>query len=438
MYFGGANGYNIFRPTTIKDNLNAPRTYVVNYKRAGNDVLTDSIISYKKQLALSWSENYFQFELVALDYTDPAKNKFKYKLEGYDKDWSAPTNVRYVSYTEVPGGEYTFMVKAANNDGIWNETPYEIRITIVPPFWKTKLFYFLVLLFAGASIYAYTTYRTNAIKKENKILENKVAERTRELAEKNRDITSSIEYAKRIQEAILPPKEHIFNKLNGSFILYRPKDIVSGDFYWFGVKSGWKIFAVVDCTGHGVPGAFMSMIGHNLLHQIIQEKGVTDPGEVLNHLHKGVQESLRQGQNEINTNDGMDVSIISINEDTREIRWSGANRPLVIIDVEGNFVRYDGNKFPVGGAQIATGRFFVTHQIKVSRAAMAYMFSDGYADQFGGDKGKKFMVKRFHEILSNIHMRSPEEQKKELELNFAQWRQNHEQVDDVLVVGIAI
>lgn len=438
MYFGGANGFNVFRPTGIKDNLHPPQAFIVSYKRGGNDVVSDSLITYKKHLNLSWRENYFQFEVVALDYTDPSKNKFKYKLEGYDNDWSAPTNVRYISYTALPGGEYTFKVKAANNDGIWNETPYEIHITVVPPFWKTKWFYVLVFIFAVAGIYAFTQYRTKAIKKENKILENKVAERTKELEEKNRDITSSIEYAKRIQEAILPSKDFIFSRFEKAFILYRPKDIVSGDFYWFGEKEGNKIFAVVDCTGHGVPGAFMSMIGHNLLHQIIQEKAIVDPGEILNNLHKGVQEALRQGQNEINTNDGMDVSIISINDKLGEIKWAGANRPLVLINAEGNMVKYDGNKYPVGGAQIDVKRVFTTHTIKKGAPTMAYMFTDGYADQFGGDKGKKFMVKRFNELLLNIYLRNTEEQKRELENNLEQWRQNHEQVDDVLVVGIAI
>lgn len=438
MYFGGAKGFNHFRPSQIKDNLHVPDAYVIAYKRGGTDVVTDSLIAYKKRLELSWKENYFQFELVAMDYTDPAKNKFKYKLEGYDQDWSAPTNVRYVSYTELPGGDYVFKVKAANNDGIWNEKPYELHITVVPPFWKTKTFYVLVIIFSLLLVYAYTQYRTRAIKKENKVLENKVAERTRELEEKNRDITSSIEYAKRIQEAILPSRETIFKKLKKVFILYQPKDIVSGDFYWFAEEAGVKIFAVVDCTGHGVPGAFMSMIGHNLLHQIVLEKGITEPGEILNNLHRGVQEALRQGHNEINTNDGMDVSIIAINDSTREIKWAGANRPLVIIDNNGIMTRIDGNKFPIGGAQLDHNRVFSTRTITIENASMAYMFSDGYADQFGGDKGKKFMVKRFHDLLGEIHRLSAEEQKERLKKSFEDWRQNHEQVDDVLIVGIEI
>ncbi len=438
MYFGGANGFNVFRPTAIKDNLIPAKTYIVSYKRGGKNVETDSLINYKKHLKLSWRENYFQFEVVALDYTDPSKNKFSYKLEGYDNDWSAPSNVRYISYTELPGGEYTLKIKAANNDGVWNETPYEITIAVVPPFWKTTWFYLLVGLFGSAGVIAFTQYRTRAIKKENKVLENKVAERTKELAEKNHDITSSIQYAKRIQEAILPSKDVIFTKLQKTFILYKPKDIVSGDFYWFAEKDGFNIFAVVDCTGHGVPGAFMSMIGHNLLHQIVLEKGITQPGEILNSLHKGVQESLRQGQNEINTNDGMDVSLIAINYKDKIIKWAGANRPLVLINAEGEYLKYDGNKFPVGGAQLDSNRQFTTHNINASNGTMAYMFSDGYADQFGGEKGKKYMVKRFNELLLTIYNSNPEYQRAELEKSFEQWKINHEQVDDVLVVGIGI
>ncbi len=438
MYFGGSKGFNAFRPSAIKDNLHAPSAYIIGYTRGGNPVETDSLITYKKHLELSWSENFFQFELAALDYTDPSKNKFRYKLEGYDDDWSAPTSIRYVSYSGLPGGDYVFKVKAANSDGIWNEKVYEISITVVPPFWKTKWFYLLVIVVGAGGIYGYTQYRTKAIKKENKLLENKVAERTKELEEKNRDITSSIEYAKRIQEAILPSKEHIFKKLNKVFILYQPKDIVSGDFYWFAEKTGTKIFAVVDCTGHGVPGAFMSMIGHNLLHQIVIEKGIVDPAEILNNLHKGIQQSLRQGRNEINTNDGMDVSIITINDTLREVKWAGANRPLVLIDANGNFTKFDGNKFPVGGAQLEADRVFTTHLVDIKMASMAYMFSDGYADQFGGEKGKKFMVKRFHDLLANIHLYPAEEQRRILYDHFQTWRQNHEQVDDVLIVGIEI
>ncbi len=438
LFFGGVLGYNVFSPKDIKDNYHIPFIQITSYKRGGKEVEIDTSITYKKNLKLSWRENYFQFEVAALDYTEPSKNLYSYKLEGYDENWSEPTNVRYISYTELPGGDYTLKIKASNNDGVWNETPLALKITVVPPFWKTKWFYILLILFGAAGVYAFTQYRTQAVKKENKILEVKVAERTKELEEKNRDITSSIEYAKRIQEAILPARDYIFDKLKKAFILYKPKDIVSGDFYWFAEKEGFKIFAVVDCTGHGVPGAFMSMIGHNLLHQIVLEKGNTDPGTILNLLHNGVQEALRQGHNEIQTNDGMDVSIIAINYETKHIKWAGANRPLILIDQNEQLTKIEGNKFPIGGAQLDSARVFTSHTIKADKPMIAYMFSDGYADQFGGDKGKKYMVKRFHELLQENHKKDMATQRAELDRSFEQWRGNHEQVDDVLVVGIAI
>jgi ligand-binding sensor domain-containing protein/serine phosphatase RsbU (regulator of sigma subunit) len=438
ILFGGANGYNIFRPSHIKDNLHVPPVHVISYKRSGKDITIDSNLIYKKHLSLSWRENYFQLEVVALDFIDPGKNLFKYKLEGYDRDWSEPSNVRYISYTELPGGTYTLKIKASNSDGVWNENPYELRITIIPPFWKTTWFYILVVIAGTAGVVLFTQWRTRKIKEENKILEHKVAERTRELAEKNRDITSSIEYAKRIQEAILPSKDYIFSKLPRAFILYKPKDIVSGDFYWFGEKNGWKIFAVVDCTGHGVPGAFMSMIGHNLMHQIIQEKGITDPGDILNALHKGVQESLRQGNNEVNTNDGMDVSIIAINGSSNTRLWAGANRPLIIITEDGVFDKLDGNKYPIGGSQFDIKRDFTTRTIQLNKTSMAYLFSDGYADQFGGANGKKFMVKRFHDLLMQVHLKEMNTQRDMLNAAFEDWRRDHEQIDDVLVVGVAL
>lgn len=438
ILFGGPNGFNIFRPSQIKDNLKVPPVHVISFKRSGKDIALDSNLIYKKELKLSWRENYFQLEVVALDYIDPEKNLFKYKLEGYDADWSEPSNIRFISYTELPGGTYTLKIKASNSDGIWNENMYELKIIVVPPFWRTTWFYIVLIIVGTTGVVLFTQFRTRQIKKENKILEHKVAERTKELAEKNRDITSSIEYAKRIQEAILPSKDFIFSRLKRAFILYKPKDIVSGDFYWFGEKNGYKIFAVVDCTGHGVPGAFMSMIGHNLMHQIIQEKGITDPGEILNSLHKGVQDSLRQGNNEINTNDGMDISIIAINDQEKKYLWAGANRPLIIVFDDGEFLKVDGNKYPIGGAQMGIKREFTTKELVITKPAMAYLSSDGYADQFGGENGKKFMVRRYHDLLMEIHLKDMNTQRDLLNENFETWRNEHEQIDDVLVVGVAL
>jgi len=438
LIFGGALGYNIFRPSQIKDNLHAPQIVLVSYKRAGKEVATDSLITYKKNLKLGAKENFLQFELAALDYTDPSKNKFRYMLEGYDADWSEPTTVRYISYTDLPGGSYRFKVKAANNDGIWNEKALELAITVVPPFWQSKSFYLMVIILLLTLVYAFTQFRTRVVLRENRILEERVAARTKELEEKNRDITSSIEYARRIQDAILPSRDYIFNALDNAFILYQPKDIVSGDFYWFAEQNGVNVFAVVDCTGHGVPGAFMSMIGHNLLHQIVSEKRIIVPGKILDHLHLGIQLVLRQGRNEIQTNDGMDVSIICLHPKKQRTEWAGANRPLILLNPQGEMFRVEGDKFPVGGVQFEQSRTFTTQQITAEKGSMAYLFSDGYADQFGGERGKKFMLRRFHALLGDIHYMSADEQQQALRRTFEDWKQNHEQVDDVLIVGIQL
>ncbi len=435
---GGVAGLNYFNPSNIKENNITPKSFIYNFTRQGKEVILDSNIINKNYIELSHKENYFTLEFVALDYISPEKNKFMFKLEGYDESWSTPNNVRYASYTELPGGTYTFKLMATNSDGVWSDIPHIFIIKVIPPWWRTTWFYLIVGVFSIGSVFAFISYRTNAVKKENKILENKVNERTHELAEKNRDITSSIEYAKRIQEAILPSQDLIFSKLKNAFILYKPKDIVSGDFYWFGEKDKFKIIATVDCTGHGVPGAFMSMIGHNLLNQIIAESDTFDPGLILQELHKGIQSALKQGQNQINTNDGMDVSMIAINTESGDCFWSGAYRSLVIININNELEKIEGNKYPVGGAQLDSERIFTTHVRTLKENDTVYMFTDGYADQFGGEKGKKFMVKRFHDVLLSINKLNISDQRNELEFQFNNWKGNYEQVDDVLVIGLKI
>ncbi|MCW3103682.1 MAG: rsbU 6 [Bacteroidetes bacterium] len=435
MFVGGVNGFNVFNPEKITDNPHVPPVRIISYKRFGKEVELDTLIYNKKYLDLSWKQNFFSFDFVALDYQMPGKNKYSYKLEGVDEDWSPVGSQRYASYTELSGGTYVFRVRAANSDGVWNDEGVTLTIRINPPFWKTKLFYALCIILIIAGFTVFVRYRTSSIKRENRKLEEKVEERTQELAQKNKDITSSIQYAKRIQLAILPPLEQIFKYFPESFLLYKPKDIVSGDFYWFGIKNGRKIIAVVDCTGHGVPGAFMSMIGHNLLNQIIIENGITAPDQILNALHKGVQSALKQGTNVVDTSDGMDVAICSINSDNTEMLFAGAFRPLFILNGS-KFEKVEADKFPIGGSQLDAQRRYTSHAIKIGKGDTFYMSSDGYADQFGGEKGKKFMVKRFNELLLSIQDKGMEEQGRILEETFNSWRGEYQQVDDILVMGI--
>lgn len=259
--------------------------------------------------------------------------------------------------------------------------------------------------------------------------------KSKELELKNREITDSIVYAQRIQNAILPDVNKIASVFNDSFILFLPKDIVSGDFYAFFLKDDRAIIVAADCTGHGVAGAFMSMIGSSLLNRIIIEKGITQPSIILDQLHVAVIESLRQTESE--SNDGMDVSICSFNLKENKLEYAGANRPLWLIrNNELEIIKAD--KFPIGGTQIFRTTNYTNHSLELKPSDAIYISTDGYADQFGGENFKKIMTAKFKELLLSIQHLSMTEQKISLHDFFNNWKGANEQVDDVLVIGIKI
>lgn len=282
-------------------------------------------------------------------------------------------------------------------------------------------------------------------------LEQKVRERTAEvvkqkeeierqrdeIAEQQKNITDSIKYAKRIQTAILPPDEYIEQNLPDSFILYLPKDIVSGDFYWMDARDGDTFIAAVDCTGHGVPGAFMSIVGNNQLNYAVNVKGARKPAEILNELNRGVTNSLRQKRGKYSVKDGMDIALCSINQEKKKIQFAGAYNPLYFIR-DGEFQKVKGDKFPIGAFLNEDLQEFSNHEIDLKKGDIVYIFSDGYADQFGGPNGRKFMYKPFRELLLDIHEKPMKEQKEILYETLTQWRGNEVQVDDILVIGVRI
>ena len=273
-------------------------------------------------------------------------------------------------------------------------------------------------------------------------LERMVKERTEEVVEqkvvieqKNRDILDNLNYARRIQEAILPDTKLIHQELSDSFILYFPKDIVSGDFYTFAKTEQQVIIAAADCTGHGVTGAFMSMIGSSLLNQIINERKTSRPDLILNELNNGIFESLKQSDSEIN--DGMDIVMCAIDLNRLQLNYSGANRPLWIIR-NGEFIELKPDKFPIGGFQHKSNAAFTNYLFELKKDDSLYLFTDGFADQFGGLAGKKLLSKNFREKLLSIQDQSMSDQKKTLSHFFKSWQGLNDQVDDVLVIGIRI
>jgi serine phosphatase RsbU (regulator of sigma subunit) len=283
-----------------------------------------------------------------------------------------------------------------------------------------------------------------------RVLEQKVIERTEEVVRQKREIeskneeleilykqvTDSIHYAKRIQDAILPSNSNVKRMLPDSFILFKPKDIVSGDFYWIEEKSGLVYFAAVDCTGHGVPGAFMSLVGHNILKEIIKNSSVLRPGEILDQMREGVMGTLRADDSGKQAKDGMDMTLCAINYDTLELQYAAAFNPLYIIR-NGELVIHPANKFPIGSF-VGEKVNFDNHTIQLQKGDQIFIFSDGYADQFGGPSGKKFMVGNFRKLLTQIAHMDSASQKAYLDETLLKWQGGQEQVDDVLVIGVKV
>ncbi|MBI2967756.1 MAG: hypothetical protein HYY40_08080, partial [Bacteroidetes bacterium] len=232
IYFGGINGFNMYDPKAIRDNPFVPPVFITSFKKFGKEEKTDRSTDCLKYVELSYRDKFFSFEFVALNYIFPHKNQYSYKLEGFDEDWTPASAMRYAGFTNIRGGDYIFRVRASNNDGVWNEEGARIHIHIKPPFWETKWFYSVAVIALLFLVYGFTRFRTYSIEKEKRALEEKVEERTKELAQKNNDIMSSIEYAEKIQDAMLPSIQMFKKHFPDSFIFYRPRDIVSGDFYW--------------------------------------------------------------------------------------------------------------------------------------------------------------------------------------------------------------
>lgn len=284
-----------------------------------------------------------------------------------------------------------------------------------------------------------------------RFLEEKVRQRTAEVVKQKEEIdqqkeqleeyfievTDSIKYAQKIQEAILPPESYVRKLLPDSFIFYKPKDMVSGDFYWLGASEDEVYFAAVDCTGHGVPGAFMSIIGYNQLKQALITTNNGTPAEILDHLNIGVSETLHQKDENSTSKDGMDVAICCLNHKTRELQYAGAFNPLYLLR-DGEILQTKGDKFPIGSFLDGATPNFTNNKIQLEEGDILYIFSDGYADQFGGPRGKKMMYKKFRDTLIANHKKDLSVQKELLRDYLMDWMGEEEQVDDIIVIGVKV
>jgi serine phosphatase RsbU (regulator of sigma subunit) len=281
-------------------------------------------------------------------------------------------------------------------------------------------------------------------KAENKKLKGRLISTMRELNQRNEQLTEhqkemddSISYAERIQGAIMPPRALIKSSLPNSFIIYLPRDVVSGDFYFIEKVDDEVIFAAVDCTGHGVPGALMSVVGFNYLHQAVTEKGFTKPSDILSFLDEGVNDRLRQTDGESGVNDGMDLGLCSLNTKTKKLQYAGAYNPLYVVS-NGELTEVKADKFPIGVNVDGVVDEYTNHTLQLKEGDCIYLFSDGYADQFGGPKGKKFKYRPLRKTLLDLNHLTMRDQKQQLISVFNNWKGDEYQVDDVLLMGVRV
>ncbi len=466
LYFGGWEGLTTFYPNKIEINRYKPPVLIITeLKQKGEKLKFSRAISQEKALIFPWNENSFSFDYIALNYINSNKNQYAYMLENFDENWHYVGNRRFANFTNLNPGEYIFRVKAANNDGIWNEKEAALRIIITPPFWQTTWFVGVCIIAGLALIFLIVKLRERNLQIEKRHLEEIVRQRTYEIRQQkekiemqknqmeelHNELKASINYAQNIQNAILPAKNNLKNLLKEYFILFKPQSIVSGDYYWAKKIDEWIVFTVADCTGHGVPGAFMSMLGISFLNEIVQKEKITQANQVLNELRELVVTSLKQkgySQKSYSVKDGMDIALCAWNKKSMKLQFAGANNPLYIIRHKTlpaidckrkleykDLILYEikGDKMPVAIHDKMDP--FSNHYIEIEKGDKIYLFSDGFADQFGGPQNKKFMYKRFKMLLLENAHRFFDDQKKVLNKTFETWRGANRQIDDVCVLG---
>jgi ligand-binding sensor domain-containing protein/serine phosphatase RsbU (regulator of sigma subunit) len=389
----------------------------------------------KPGLKLSNHDNDITFRYISISLANPEGITYQVMLDGLHDSWLDQKNQNAIVFNKLRPGRYTFKVRARNDAGIQTAIPAAYSFRILAPFYQRGYFIISMIVIVLASIAAFIKIRERNLVEEKKILEQRVKERTQALSEantelsmKNKDILDSITYAKRIQLAILPSEI----PFSDTFILFKPKDIVSGDFYWMNSFGGKEFLAAVDCTGHGVPGAFMSFIGYTSLNKIIIEQGIYQPASILNRLNNEVATSLHQKGEDI-VNDGMDIALVCYTPDTGILEFAGAFNPLILIR-KGEILETKADRFAIGRS---TGKEkeFTNHEIQLEKGDSIYLYSDGYADQFGGKDGKKFKTSVLKEKLASLDGFPVDQRRDILDMTFEEWKGTQEQIDDVLIMG---
>lgn len=437
MWFGGLEGANAFQPGQITDNPYVPPVHLTALKQGGEDMPLGKSVENVKAITLDWRNNFFEFEFAALNYTKPLKNQYQYFLEGFDKDWFDAGTRRFGRYSNIPGGTYSLRIKGSNNDGVWNEDGLAIAVTVTPPFWETWWFRIAAVALIAAVTAGGVGLRLRAVQAQKRRLQTLVDERTAELNNSLRTITDSVNYAKRIQESALPSQDYVKTVLPESFVLSLPRDVVGGDVYFAEAFDDGVVVAVMDCTGHGVPGAFMSLIASSALRRIA-ESGMHDPAAMLQELNRIMKRMLHQDTEFAESDDGLDAAICFVPNVKRNAKqtvvFAGANLPLLYVQ-DGAVQYIKGDRQSLGYKRSDPDFVFTNHTISATDGITCYLFSDGYQDQVGGEKGKRFGRIRLQELLQQIHTEPFAAQRERVLRVFHEYRGDRKPLDDVTMIS---
>jgi len=461
IWAGGKDGLIISNQQVLFDYTAYFKTIIRSIKLINND---STVEVNQIRNRIDYSNNSLVFNFAAPVFPVIGEVKYRFYLRGFDRDSSAWTMATNKEYTNLPDGDYVFSVDAQNEFGI-KAGQAEYRFRILTPLYRQWWAFIIYIIALAGLVRWYMLWRMRKTSAGKERLEGLVKERTEEIErskqkiEEQRDIAykqkkeilDSISYAQRIQQAVLPSTQYVEDILLEHFILYRPRDIVSGDFYWMKKINNYVAVVAADCTGHGVPGAFMSMLGSSFLNEIVTRRSLDNAAQILNRLRNKVKKSLHQEGKEGEQKDGMDIALIIIDSETLELQYAGAYNPLYIlranknvditnesIDIETRFefIQLKADRQPIGIH--LNERDFTNHVFQLQNGDNLYSFSDGYVDQFGGETGEKFKHKRFRDLLLSIQGKPMGEQKQILEKAFVRWKRDIAQIDDVLVMGIKI
>jgi len=475
--FGGNNGFNIFRPNKLNINKILPKIVISNFYIYNKKFNLLNKLDSRGVLKLYPKEDMLSFEFRALDFNAPQKNKYLYKLEGFDQEWRKPLDKPIVTYTNLPSGKYVFKVLASNNHGYWNTDGLSLKIRVYAPIYKTWEFFIILFIILIVLVIAYIKYReynlyksairldriieekTREVKEKNKLLErqkseilvqNKEIERQKHEVEAQRDevlnqkelieyqkeqMTDSIIYAKTIQMAMMPDSTALNAILQKSFLLFKPKDIVSGDFVWIKTLDNLKFIVVADCTGHGVPGGFMSMFGISILNELILHEKITSSANLLEGMRTRLIQTMTYKSSKYASADGIDIGCAIWNTKNNKLNFAGAHIPLYIIR-ENELIEIPGDKMSVG--PFIKYQTFNNKYITVEPKDKIYLFTDGFSDQFGGKDEKKYMKKNLKKLIIETSHSEMIEQEVVFKSRIEKWMGSYEQVDDITGLGFEI